>query len=244
MKKDYIIILILILIIIIYTNYLNRKVPIIHDVHIINLERSKDRWYDVQLELSKLHPLKVKRWPATDGKTLSKNDYISENIPKRIYGAEGFNNPLNERNKFGVIGCFLSHKKLLQYLQSLNVPKNHGHLILEDDIYIKSDTLTHWRKIYKNLNPNWDIVYFGIENNGKNYEKGPSIGGFEKVKNGSWGCYGYMVKHSTLPNILEKLKFMDDAIDAVYNKNLNTFNCYALSDIKITVTNVKSTIQV
>jgi len=240
--KTYYILLILLIVLILYTiNYLNRKVPIISDVSVINLERSKDRWYDIQLELIKLFPLKVSRWSATDGKQLTIKDMINEKIPESIYGVKGFDKPLNETNKYGVMGCYLSHKKLLKYLETLNVNPNDGHLILEDDIYIKSDTLTHWRKIYKNLNPNWDIVYFGVNDKCK---RDKDINGFKKAIHTGWGTYGYMVKHSSIPKILEKIDVMDDAIDAKYSRLFSELNCYILSDIKIYVTDVKSTIQV
>ena len=56
-------------------------IPVIKDVWIINLDKSKDRWNSMLEQVKVLDPLPVNRWSATDGRALKEQDYIDEKIP-------------------------------------------------------------------------------------------------------------------------------------------------------------------
>ena len=55
-------------------------IPIIKDVWIINLDKSKDRWNDILEQVKVLDPLPVNRWSATDGRAMKEQDFIDEKI--------------------------------------------------------------------------------------------------------------------------------------------------------------------
>jgi len=230
MNTPYIILLSLIIVIIANTLYLNRAVPIISDVSIINLETSKDRWAIISSDLYKFRPLTIIKWKGVYGKDLSEDDLIREGIPHRMYAPGYKDYDHSEKYKRGVIGCYLSHKKLLQYLNTLDVNPGAGHLILEDDINIEPHILSHWRSVEQNLDPTWDIVYFGIN---PNYVRGEDKHGFRKAISDGMGTYAYMIKHSSIPSLLKEIETINAPIDVMYSNSFQRLNCYVLSDIMV-----------
>jgi hypothetical protein len=114
-------------------------IPVIKDVWIINLDKSKERWKNMLDELTSLDPLPVNRWSATDGRAMKEQDYIDEKIPI-IVRPEFTLKDKQERRK-GEIGCYLSHKKLLENLEKQTVDDDAGRLILEDDVDIENDVI-------------------------------------------------------------------------------------------------------
>jgi hypothetical protein len=203
-------------------------IPVIKDVWVINLDRSKDRWNTMIEETANLDPLPVNRWSAIDGRTLTEQDFIQEKIPiiVRPQNSVDFR---KERRK-GEIGCYLSHKKLLENLGKMTkVSDMSGHLILEDDVKIDRNTLDKWIEVAPGLNKDWDIFFFGIHDPG-----------LEKVSNGIakvksiQSLHAYMVKHSSIPKILKIIDVMYDPIDEIIRWNADKLNMYAIQPFTIT----------
>lgn len=212
-------------------------IPIIKDVWIINLDKSKERWKNMLDELTSLDPLPVNRWSATDGRAMKEQDYIDEKIPIIIRPQFALEDK-QERRK-GEIGCYLSHKKLLENLGKQTVDDDAGRLILEDDVEIKEDTLHKWKKIASNLDKEWDIFFFGIHD--------PVLGdvkdGIAKVKS-IQSLHAYMVRQKSIPKILELIKIMYDPIDEIIRWNSDKLNLYAIQPFVISQkTNYMSDIQ-
>ena len=201
-------------------------VPIIKDVWVINLDKSKDRWNGMVEQTRMLDPLPINRWSATDGRALSEQDFIDEKIPIIIRPQKSVE-ALKERRK-GEIGCYLSHKKLIEFLGKQKVSDLSGHLILEDDVLIDKDTLDKWREAAPNLNSDWDICFFGIHNP----VLGDVSGGIAPVKS-IQSMHAYMVKHSSIPKILDIIKIMYDPIDEILRWNSDKLKMYALQPFKI-----------
>jgi GR25 family glycosyltransferase involved in LPS biosynthesis len=218
-----------------------KPVPILTDVYVINLDSSKDRWAAIKSQVGYLAPLPVHRWSATDGRKMTEADMIRENIPKNMF-PETIEEPHLKQRRKGEIGCYLSHKKLLQHLSTLDVDDNAGHLILEDDVVINSNTLDVWRKKLPYLNsfdPNWGMFYFGTNGNVKITNETYGIG---KLESG-WGTHAYVVRHSYVKTILNLIDTMTDAIDIMYQDNYETLHTYVLKNHTINPRqNVKSTI--
>jgi GR25 family glycosyltransferase involved in LPS biosynthesis len=204
------------------------SIPIIHDVHIINLDKSKDRWSNLQPQLKKLVPLPCIRWSATDGRKLSEEQMLEEGIPPTMLPSIDTTQP-NKEGRKGEIGCYLSHRKLLEHLTTLNVDPDVGHLILEDDVIIDTTLLTSWNTSYKYLPKDWGLFYFGLR---ENAELGPAKYGIAKLKK-TWGTYGYMVKHSKIPEILRTIQPMTGPIDAILQDNYTKLHAYAFVTPKI-----------
>jgi len=213
-------------------------IPVIKDVWIINLDRSKERWNTMIEETANLDPLPVNRWSAVDGRTLTEQDLIQEKIPIIVRPQNSIDHR-KERRK-GEIGCYLSHKKLLENLGKMTkVSDNSGHLILEDDVKIDKDTLDKWIEVAPSLNKDWDIFFFGIHDPG-----------LEKVSNGIakvksiQSLHAYMVKQSSIPKILKIIDVMYDPIDEIIRWNADKLNMYAIQPFVINQrTNYHSDIQ-
>jgi GR25 family glycosyltransferase involved in LPS biosynthesis len=220
------IILVSILSLYIYSKYYPRTpVPVITDVHIINLERATKRWNRLQLHLKNLRPLPIHRWNAVDGHTLSEEEMKASGIPETMMPSHSSVEEGLKKRRKGEIGCWLSHVRLLKYLSTLQVPEDAGHLILEDDVVIDPDTLNVWRSTVPYLPNDWGMFYFGA--GGEHLQITDIQHGFGVLKKG-WGAYGYVVRHSMIPTILQYCQSMTEPIDLVYQNNYSTFRAYCL----------------
>ena len=198
----------------------------ISDGWFINLDRSKDRMKSVKSQLHKLSPLIVTRWPAVDGTILTDKEYDELQIP--YWSRPSFAEESRKKGRKGEIGCYLSHVNLLKHLDTLNTPPNEGHLILEDDIKIDDDFVKTWNKSFNTVPETWDMIFVGLLGNKvKNVLNG--IGKPEWIT----GTHAYVVKHSSIPRILNSLKGFNEPIDEVYGRNLEGLKIYALNPPKI-----------
>ena len=191
---------------------------IIADIHVINLDRSTKRWSLMQEEVKKFGNIPINKWKAIDGKLLS-NEFI-----KNTWKYQNNFYTTHERVP-GEVACYLSHKTLLEYLLTLPVSPDAGHLILEDDAIVDNNFIEKWKNIKNFLPLNWEMMYFGIGEE-------PHILKIENIKNGigklisGWGAHGYMVKHSKIPKILEMINIMSAPIDIIYLNNFKNMNVY------------------
>jgi GR25 family glycosyltransferase involved in LPS biosynthesis len=201
----------------------------VDDVWIINLDRAPDRWAHMKKATARFGD-RVHRFAAADGKQI--------NDPRGIH-AEGvgyyFTRVAGKKdgelvNK-GVVGCWLSHKRLLTLLAQQPMSGGAGHLVLEDDVDIPDDFLSgtdRWSILARNVPEDWDIVYLGMSEGAKGQ---PVAHGVVKLSPGpqQWGTYAYLVKHDSVKNkILPALRFMTDAIDEQYNTLFGDLNVYCL----------------
>ena len=204
-------------------NQIQNQVPIIHDVYIINLDKSKDRWTKLQPQLKKLKPIPCIRWSATDGRKLSEDQMLNLGIPFNMLPSDPSVKESNKEARKGEIGCYQSHKQLLEYLNTLEVHPDAGHLILEDDAVIEDTFLSVWNEKAQYVPKDWGLFYFGLR---ENAELGRPKHGIAKLKK-TWGTYGYMVKHSRIPEILRTITPMTGPIDAILQENYKKLNAYA-----------------
>ena len=205
-----------ILLIIIFFLYMNR--PYLKDAYVINLDTSKDRWNDVQSELEKLD-VNVRRWSATNGKLMSDDDYLNMGIPKLLIPSRAREN-LQKKRK-GEIGCYLSHKNLIEHLGKEFCLPNSGHLILEDDIIIDPECSKSLSDAFLDLPSDWDILFLGIIPEGAKMDS--PRGRIAKVHQ-LWGTHAYIVRHGSIPKINREIKFMFDPIDEMlWQVNLNLY---------------------
>lgn len=128
----------------------------ISDSWYINLDRSPERRKQVEQETKKLGSIPVNRWKATEGAALTEKDFVLHGIP--AWSRPGF--AKDEKKRKGELGCAVSHKTLLQHLNTLQVAPNTGHLILEDDIIIEKDMPSAWNKAFKAVGPDWGYDIF------------------------------------------------------------------------------------
>jgi len=201
---------------------------IISDISVINLERSQDRRKKMENELNKI-PSEIprSRWIATDGKKMSIEE-LDKICDKNCKGWTG------EKRFYGQVGCYLSHKTLIESLLNKKVNPNAGHLILEDDIVIDDNFKDKWLKIIPHLPNDWEILFLDVQKNGEIKMKNIKNGIGEFVS--GWGTHGYMIKHSKIPDILTKINKMYAPIDNMLQEENNNIKKYILEDNLVKIT--------
>lgn len=228
----------------------------IKTIHVINLDKDEERWNNIKTATTTINP-PVKRWTATYGKDLTSEQMAEQGIGYAMVssGKGAYSQRGDDLRNQGVVGCFLSHKRLLEHLATLNMPEYYGHLILEDDVVIPKNLLDNdglWASTCRHIPLDWDVVYLDVVNpNGRSlgnnimklrYKIGPGAG--------NWGTHAYIVRHGSIKKkILPWLSHMIDAIDEQYKRKFNTWNVYAVVPGIITLDPVlscpeKSSIQV
>jgi hypothetical protein len=205
--------------------------PQIDDAWFINLDKDKERLAFFESHAEEL-PVRPQRWPGTYGKGEDRMAawrdgvaFLWSTVPDE---AE------NKRtstilSRPGVLGAWLSHKRLLQLLASLPVPSSHGHLILEDDIHFVPDLKAKWEEVRHEVPSDWDIVYLGV---GK--ENGVSVSPHVLRAQGdkrsaNTGCFGYLVRHGFIPHMLKQLEYMNAPIDVQIYRMLTSQHIYIVT---------------
>ncbi len=208
----------------------NYVTPSIDDIWVLNLDKDTER-LKILMKQQPLLPQKINRWKATYGKEEDRDRAAKDGV-NHILSKSG-DIELNKSNKNvinipGEIGCWLSHKRLLRHLNTLDVSPNFGHLILEDDVLIDKDFLQKWDKIKLSIPGDWDFIYLGISNIVGDRMNEHVVKWKNSADWGNYGTYAYIIRHRAIPHILDKLNFMSAAIDAQYYNMLGGLNIYII----------------
>ena len=208
--------------------------PHVNDIWVINLDKDRDRWDNIVKRTQHIKDI-VHRWPATYGKTQKREDMHKDGVGYAM--TQGGDRTSKEISNAGVAGCWLSHKRLLNHLASLDVPDSYGHLISEDDVEFPLDFLKpgdRWHELYKHVPLDWDVVYLGITQP-VGTKIHPYI--YRAAKgHGYWGTHSYMVRHGALKSkILPDMEWMTDAIDEQYKQYFHKWNVYLIDPSIITL---------
>ena len=226
--------------------------PEIVTMHVINLDRDKDKMERFKRHVSENLPnhMPVIRWKAVYGKELDVKDMTKNGIGKTNYvvGKGVYKDQFKDLRNLGAIGCYLSHRSLIERLSTIEAPAHAAHLILEDDVKISPDLFLRkklWNHIRQTIPNDWDIVYIGMTSPiGKQVRPG-----IQRLKTdydgvGNWGTHAYLVRHGSLNKIINWLHYMVDAIDNQYNLKFNEWNVYAIDPpLIVTDDSIESTIQ-
>lgn len=216
----------------------------IDDIWVVNMDKDKARM-NKYMEMARYLPRPVNRWPGTNGREETRTKAAQEGVSTFI--TKSMKNEENLKSdmiffKPGVVGCWLSHKRLLRHLSTLNVPDQFGHLITEDDIIVPTDFTSRWEKIRGYIPYDWDIVYFyvgGVHGHRLN----PYVLKWRNDKYAAnWGTVAYMVRHGAVPHILKQLKYMDSPIDVQYYRRLENLKIYILDPQLITTGDFPTTL--
>lgn|SRR3990167_4148691 len=184
----------------------------------INLERCKTRWDESVEEFNKFG-LKVERFEAVDGRTLSPFKMVSEGIIDRECG---------EMENSAVLGNICSHVSLWKKIVANGWKWT---LVLEDDVKFHPDFCNIFDSYWKSVPKNADIVFLGCTS--------PKIGvrGDEmaildveevnskilKPKNVVQGSFAYALSLSTVEKLLKEFLPIKNAIDYF---PIDKFNIY------------------
>lgn len=214
--------------------FLKSRRPHVWDIWVVNLDQDTERWASIQKDSAHISRM-VHRWAATNGKEMTQAERLKEGVGFAMTrSGDGYKEDENLRN-LGSVGCWVSHKRLLTHLASLQVADHAGHLILEDDVAIPPDFLQlhdAWHKVFWQIPLDWDVVYLGIT--APHGEAVGSNGDILKLKTlpeggGNWGTHGYLVRHGAIRDkLLPSLQSMSDAIDEQYNRHFSEWNVYTV----------------
>lgn len=196
-----------------------RKKPTIVTAHVINLKSSADRFTRFS-ENANAAKLKITRWNAIDGLSIKESDCCRLGVSKYIYKYA------KEHKQPGLIGCYLSHRSLLNHLRKVSCGANDAHIIFEDDAYIPSDFWNKWDTMVRDLPHDWDIVQLGVTfPNLQNVHGSIHIGNGCK---GNVGGFAYAVRHSSLSKICKHIEYMYDPLDVMIRNQWRNWRIYIL----------------
>lgn len=191
----------------------------ISDIYVINLDSSVDRLQKFT-EQAQAHGLPFKRWPAVDGRELSK-------IELRKMGASAWS--LNQYNKKrqGELGCYFSHTSIWKEAAT-QFPSNTGVLIFEDDVVLDPNFQQKLDSILTKVPRDWDGLFLGY-GNGKFFDE--STADIKKLKKFE-GCYAYILRKSSLPKILPYVYLAAEPVDTVLEDlaERGVLNLYATTE--------------
>ena len=199
-------------------NYLHlwRK-PVVATTHVINLKSSVER-YTQFMKNANTAGINVNRWEAIDGSTIQESDCCRLGISKYIYKyAKIHKQP-------GLIGCYLSHRSLLNHLGTIRCSDNDAHIIFEDDAYIPPNFWKQWDSLVKDLPHDWDILQLGVTFPNLQSVKGSIHKGI-RCK-GNVGGFAYAVRHSSLKKICKHIEYMYDPMDVMIRNQWQTWHIY------------------
>jgi len=167
------------------------------NVFCINLDRRQDRMALAQKELEKFN-IVFERFSAVDGNSLDKGNYTT-----------------NPDVSSGIIGCTLSHAKLL------SICKERGYekvLILEDDI-ILNDNFEEKLVLYiKEIPAYWDMFYLGGNHNFHNGEKINMISEHIGQCNMTFSTHAYAIHSRLFDDAIFLLSQAQKPVDVYYSE--------------------------
>jgi GR25 family glycosyltransferase involved in LPS biosynthesis len=210
----------------------------ISDIWYINLDRSSQRNQSIQIELKKLPPsVSVHRWKAVDGSKLTETDMVNLGVPN--WSRPDFAPKEKTKQRANEIACFLSHRTLLEHLQTVPTNPQDAHFIFEDDIEIRSTLVPNWNTAVQGVRGEWDMIFLGHSIPKEVFQVTNNLGIPESLA----GTYGYAVKHSSIPKILKTLQVIYDPIDEVYSREIGNLKILAFEVPLILPGNATSTIR-
>ena len=130
-------------------------------VYVINLDRRADRWRQFQ-DLSGIGVFKhLRRWSATDGKTLDISGDTRISLRTRYNIGRNMRRSHHEINTPGAIGASLSHYRVWRDMLDSGAP---GCIVFEDDVYLDPEVIRRMRSTYTHAlsaEPNLSMFLFG-----------------------------------------------------------------------------------
>jgi GR25 family glycosyltransferase involved in LPS biosynthesis len=207
--------------------------PHISTIHVINLDRDTKRWESIQSQAAVLG-LQVQRFPGIYGKDIPYSQMRSHGVGNAMVRADRNDHKGEKLHNLGVVGCYLSHRTLLETVANLDVPDCAGHLILEDDVKFPEDFLQpggRYESLSKHIPSDWDVIWLRMWK-----VHGDDVApGVVKLKTDTrvrvnLGTFAYVVRHGSLKSkILPHLKLMNDAFDEQMNLKFQDWNCYVFN---------------
>jgi len=173
-------------------------------IYCINLSRRKDRWEQVSREFEKHNIKNVIRVEAIDGRDLDIGQIVSKD--KSICSA-------------GDIGCTLSHLRILNRAIKMGL-KNYW--VFEDDAQFHPDFNKLFKKYWKQVPPDWDMVYMGASHIGEITKVSDNVVKMTK----SFTTHAMIINHTIYEPLKEVWEQANEKVDIGISSLHSTYNCY------------------
>lgn len=197
--------------------------------YVINLDASKDR-LDVIMKAAGDAKLNLTRFPAVMiDKNILGNNWGAA-LQRQGIGALIYLDEKGNMQNAGTIGCYLSHKTLLDTISKDQSNTAVATLIFEDDAIIPSDMVEHLIAKAKDLPEDWDMCFLGKQP----VSADPVKGSIQKLKDGhnpytNNGTWAYMVKNASIKDkIMPTFNIMMGGLDSHYNCFHDKINTYLI----------------
>lgn len=194
--------------------------PYFKDAYVITLDKYPERLPRIK-DNAEEAGIKLIPWQGV----IITNDDLQA-LPERGIGTILFQDRSQTHFNFGVIGCFLAHRGLLEHI-SKN-PNGLGTFICEDDIIIPKDFYTRFTAVSSDIPDDWDMIFMRkyvvkakpVTSKIKKLEK-------DTTSSTNMGMWGFIVKNTSIKTkILPILEQMTDAVDLQLGRNADTINMY------------------
>jgi len=192
------------------------------DAYVITLDKYPERLLRIKAN-AEAAGMSLKKW---SGVIVTKEDAPS--LPEKGIGTILFQDRTDTYFNFGVIGCFLAHRGLLEHIA--DKPNGLGTFICEDDIDIPKDFYTKLSAVTSEIPDDWDYIFMRkyivksrpITTHVQRLEK-------DVTSSKNIGMWGFIVKNSSIKTkILPVLENMTDAVDLQLAKYADKINMYLI----------------
>ena len=197
--------------------------------YVINLDSSKDR-LDVIMKAAEKAKFTMTRFPAVKvDKSILGND-SGATLQRQGIGYIIYLDLKGEFQYGGTIGCYLSHRDLLEKISKDETNKAIGTLIFEDDAIIPENLVETLNTAMKDIPEDWDMCFLGKNPISADHVKGS----IHKLKDGfnpytNNGTWAYIVKNASIKDkILPTFRYMMGGMDSHYNCFQEKFNTYVV----------------
>lgn len=166
----------------------------------INLSHRQDKWEECVDQFAK-HGLVVERFEGVNG-----DDVQYDGAMKK-----------------GVVGCFMSHRNILEKAQREGLEST---LIFEDDVEFDPELNKKFNDWYKEVPEDWDMLYFGGNHN---------VGYITKCNDhlmratNTQTTHAYAIREKAYITILKRLQTLDLDVDVVYTQLQKTLKAYCFT---------------
>lgn len=194
--------------------------PLFTDAYVITMDKYPERFPRIKANAGEAG-ITLKKWPGVE---LKKEDMST--LPERGVGTILFMDRTNTLFNFGVIGCFLAHRGVLEHIAAN--PVGLGTFICEDDIVFPPDFYEKLAAVASEVPGDWDILFMrkyvikgaAVSQHIKKLEK-------DTKSSSNMGMWGYIVKNVSIKRaILPVLEQMSDAVDFQLGRNADVINMY------------------
>jgi len=215
-KNIYLLIIFFLLVLNVYLKFnknINENFNDFYKIHVINLEKSKDRWNYIKTQNN--GSLNLVKFKAVNGKELNRQN-INGLVEKTSYLYKNL-----EKNR-GEIGCALSHLKIWKNFKNT---QDEYLIIVEDDVIFEQNFYNKLQKYLKHAPKNWDIIYLGGSHI-RGYKVNEHFIKPEPNGRGNLGTYAMLMNRKGVDKLLKYCNPITKSIDHQIKSKFNMINVF------------------